>query len=120
MIEEIFTLLGMLLTVALVLVLAYVCTRYLASRRFGAPKQSGSGGHMFVMDQLILGKEQSILLVCVGTRYFLLASSASELTTLGELTQEEAALWQRAQEEQANATPSFREAFLENLSKRKK
>lgn len=120
---EIFSLLGMLLVVAAVLALAYFVTRYLGGRGMGLPSGGPRGAHMRVVDQLPLGREQRLALVRVGGRWLLLGVSPGAIQLLAELSEEEAALWQSepgpGQTDGGTPLPSFREAFLESLRRKK-
>ena len=91
--NEIGTLLGMLLAVALVLALAYGCTRLLARRGTLLPGAGGRSGRLRVLDRLPLGREQSVVVAQIGARRVLLGVTPSQITLLWELNEEEAALW---------------------------
>lgn len=121
MFEDLFTILGMLLAVIVILVLAYYCTRFISSKSVIGQRRRGSVGHMKIVDQLTIGKEQQMLLTCVGERYFLLGVSASEISLLAEITQDEAELWEKDSDgEPDKKLPTFKEAFLENLNRKRK
>lgn len=109
----------MLLCVVAVIGLAYWFTRHVA----------GSGGlsgflpmagreHLKVLAQTALGKDQSLLVVAAGERYFLLGATPSQITKLAELTAEEAAVWQ-AESGERPVPPSFKDALLSRLGKKK-
>lgn len=121
---EIFSILGMLFTVAAVLVLAYFVTRYLGGHGLRLPGGASRGGNMRLVDQLPLSREQKLALVQVGERWLLLGVSPNATNLLAELTAEEAALWQEeAQtggEGAAKPLPSFRDAFLEAVKNKGK
>lgn len=111
--DSLLSLLWMLVSVVLVLVLAWWFTRYVVGRGalgvFGAAK---NGGHMEVLAQLGLGREQRLALVRTGERYFLLGISTGNISTLAEFTPEEAALWKRQSEEPGEKqTPMFGETL---------
>lgn len=120
---ELFTLLGMLLTVALVLLLAWLVTRYLAGRGLGMRRPSGAGKRMNLLEQMPLGREQRLALVQVGERYFLLGISSAGISRLAELSGEEAARWT---EENGIGTPprppaaGFREFLQDALNRKRK
>lgn len=119
--EEIGTLLGMLLAVALVLVLAYVCTRLLAGRGALLSRSGGRSGNLRVMERLALGREQSVILVQMGARRVLLGVTPSQITLLRELSEEEAALWDEPQGPQnpPGAAIRFQDALREVLKQKK-
>ena len=89
--DSMLSLIWMLLCVVVIIVLAYLFTRYVAGRRglggFGAP---GGTGRFKALARLSLGREQSAVLVQAGERYLLLGVAPSGVTLLAELSQEEA------------------------------
>lgn len=108
------SLLWMVLSVAAIIGLAYWFTRYVAGRGgFGAfgPLKAGEG--LELLAQLPLGREQKLVLARVGERYLLLGVTASAISLLAELTEQEAALWREGAEQptEKRETPSFREAL---------
>lgn len=120
--DEIATLMGMLLAVALVLLLAYGFTRFLAGR--GTLLSHGGGsrsGNLRVLDRLPLGREQYVALVQMGERRMLLGVTPAQITLLRELNQEEAALWDEPQF--SGGTPGtamrFQDALREVLKQKK-
>ena len=107
------SLLGMLAVMLLILAGAYGATRW-AGRGFGG---AFTGGRLRVLDRARVGREQQVLVVQAGERYFLLGSSPSQVSLLAELSREEAqALCQRPEQP---APPSFREALRTVLQQRK-
>ena len=89
--DSMLSLIWMLLCVVVIIVLAYLFTRYVAGRRglggFGAP---GGTGRFKALARLSLGREQSAVLVQAGERYLLLGGAPSGVTLLAALSQEEA------------------------------
>lgn len=121
--SDIFTLLGMLLTLVAILVLAYLSTRYVAKFKLGKLAHARGGGQMRILDQLTIGQDARLLVVEVGARFLLLSHSASGISLLAELTDQEAERWLLELSQQIQAqqdAPSFRDSFLEALKQRKK
>lgn len=116
--KEILPLLGLLLMVVVVLVLAYFASRFVATRGIGQYTPGGVARRMKVIDQLMLGRDQKLVVAQVGGRHLLLGVTAAGMNLLVELTEEEAALWKK--ETTGGETPSFKEAFLSQLRERKK
>lgn len=114
--ENVFSLVGMLVAVAVVLLLAYGFTRFIAGRTFGG--MARTGGHMRILDQLLLSKDHKIALVQVGERWLLVGVAPSGITLLAELSEEERTLWLSGA--QGETTPSFGEAFSKALRDRLK
>ncbi len=88
----VFSLLGILLVLLLVLGGSYLFTRWAGmglAGRFGLP----GAGHVRVLERVTLGRDQSLLVVQAAERYFLLGSSPSGFSLLAELTAEEGELW---------------------------
>ena len=91
--KDLLSLLGMLAVVLLVLVGAYLFTHWAGKGGLLTPYMaSPGGGQLQILDRLPLGKEQWLLVVRVGSRYFLLGSAPSGVSLVAELT-EEGALW---------------------------
>lgn len=114
---EILSLLGMLVIVAGVLVMAYFFTRYVAARGMaGYPAIRGQ--KLKVLDQMSLGRDQRLLVIQAGERFFLVGAAATGFTMLAELTGQEAEQW-TDKGESGEPLPSFKEAFLAQLKKKK-
>lgn len=110
--------LGMLISVIVIIGAAYWFTRYVAgSGRLGGFQAAGGEG-LKVLAQASLGKDQRLVVACAGERYFLLGVTQAQISMLAELTAEEASAWRR-EEDAKDAPPSFREAFLKQLGKKK-
>ena len=104
------SLLWVVICVALILVLAYLFTRYVAAR--GLPNGFGGRGAeaLRVLSRLPVGRDGTLAVVQAGERYFLLGITPSAISNLAEFTKEEAEAWSAKQEEQP-APPSFKEAL---------
>lgn len=109
--------LWMLLCIALIIGAAYWFTKHVVGRGGLGVLGRGSGRQMELLDQLPVGREQRLVMVRAGERFFLLGITAGEISALAEFTAEEAALWQQEQAEQPPA-PSFREALQITLKNR--
>ena len=91
--------------VVVIIALAYWATRAIAAR----------GGK--VLSRLALGRDQQLLLVQAGERYFLLGVTASAVSNLAEFTPEQAQAWP---EQNRPAPPSFRHALGEALRQKRR
>jgi len=85
MIKGIFTAVFTLIVVVLILYLTYVVTKYIG-RGVGVKARSGC---MQLKDQIFLGKDRSAAIVQIGTRYFLLGLTGTQVTILSELKEED-------------------------------
>lgn len=113
------SLLWVVACVVLIVGLAYWFTRYVAARGFpGSGLGVRGADRLKVLAQLNLGKDETLLLVQAGERYFLLGATPAGITNLAEFTEEEAARWSAEQEEQA-PPPSFREALRTVIQQKK-
>ncbi|MEY8387117.1 flagellar biosynthetic protein FliO [Oscillospiraceae bacterium 38-13] len=102
------SLLWLILCVVMIAGLAYWYTRFVAGRTgLGVP---AAGRQMEVLDQLPLGRDQSVILARAGERYLLLGATPAGISLLAELTPEEAATWK--QPRTAGEKMGFKEAFL--------
>ena len=118
--QEVFSLLGILLVLVLVLAGSYLFTRW-AGKGLGGRLGAFSGnGRMRVLERLAVGRDQSLLVVQIASRYFVVGSSPSGFSLLAELTQEEGALWETPppSDGEAKATPDFR-SLLRQLREKK-
>jgi flagellar protein FliO/FliZ len=103
-----------LVCVVVILGLAWWVTKYVVAGGKSGCRRTGKGTeHLTVLSRLTLGKEQQLVMVRAGDRYFLIGVTAGQMTTLAEFTQQEAESWRSQQTEQTgNQTPpSFGEAL---------
>lgn len=119
--EALWPLLRTLLFVVLILCLAYLFTKYVVgSGKLGGLAAGKRMGNLQVLAQLALGKDQRLLLVKAGERYFLLGVTPSGISNLAEFTQEEAASWTETTDQpDGSQTSSFREALQTVLKQRR-
>ena len=108
--ESLLSLVWMLVCVVVIIVLAYLFTKYVAGRGIGTVNLSGSQDRFKVLSRLSLGRDQSAVLVKAGEKYLLLGVAPSGITLLAELTAEEAASWEPPPAGQEGT--GFKEAFL--------
>lgn len=108
-----FSLLWMIVSVVVIIALAYWFTKYVAGRGgLGAFGPLKAGGGLEVLAQLPLGRDQKLIVAQAGERFFLLGVTASDISMLAEFTAEEAALWRKSAEtENKSETASFRQAL---------
>ena len=120
-VEEILSVLWVLVCTVAVLALCYYVTRRLT--RLPALSRYAGGilreGRLEVLARVPLGKDQSLVVAAVGQRCFLLGCAAGSISLLTELTEEEAAAW-TARREEKNSTEqrSFRDAMSELLKQK--
>ena len=124
--QNVWSAVGMLAVAIAILFLAYLATRWLGLRQSpgggsGRLRVNGNGP-LRVLWQMNLGRSERIVLVQLGGeekrgKYLLLGVTAYSITTLKELTGEEAAGW--FSEEDRVSVPGFAEILKENLWKRK-
>lgn len=113
------SLVGMLLTVAAVLALAYWVTKLIARKGLpGWASGMAGGDRLQVLWQVSLGKSERLVLVRLDKRCLLLGVTSGGISVLTELTEEEAAQWPREREEIARQ-PNFLDILRENLPKKK-
>ncbi len=116
--DNILSLLWLLVCVLAIVVLAYLFTKYVAGRN-GSFFGTGGGTAQFkVLARLPLSRDQSLVLVQAGERYLLLGTGPSGVTLTAELTPEEAkALCQPPSDQPP--PPSFAEALRTVLKQKK-
>lgn len=114
-----FSLLWVILSVVVIIALAYWFTKYVVGRgAFNGLGMSGGGERFRVMARLNLGRDQMVLLVQAGERFFLLGVTAGAISNLAEYTREEAEAWTTAPEQPA--PPSFGEALRTVLQQKRR
>lgn len=119
-VEEILSVLWVLVCTVAVLALCYYVTRRLtrlpALSRYagGIPRE----GRLEVLARVPLGKDQSLVVAAVGKRCFLLGCAAGSISLLTELTEEEAAAWMTRREENSTEQRPFRDAMSELLKQK--
>lgn len=115
MAKGIFTAIGTLAVVVLILYLAYVVTKYIG-RGVGAGARSGC---MRVRDQIPLGRDRAAAIVQIGTRFFLVGITGSQISMLAELEEDELIPFQDTNTIQGKPYPDFRE-MIDKLGRGKK
>ena len=116
--DSVLTLMWLLVCVLVIVVMAYLFTKYVAGRGSGMLGMSGGNERFKVLARLSLGREQSVALVRAGDRYLLLGVAPSGVSLVTELTKEEAeALY--APPAGQPAPPSFSEALRTVLKQKK-
>lgn len=119
--QGVLSLLGMLATVAIVLVLAYLCTRLIARQGLpGLPRANGQAAeNMALLWQHGVGKGERLVLVRVHSRCLLLGVTANQIQVLTELTEEEAKAWLAKDPPTGPTGPGFAEILRASFPKKK-
>ena len=118
MLDNILSLLWVLVCVLVIIALAYLFTKYVAGKGAGFLGPGGGSDRFKVLARLSVGREQSLVLVRAGGRYFLLGITPSSVSLLAELGEEEAKALYVPQSDQP-APPSFGEALRTVLKQKK-
>ena len=115
----IWSVIGMLVSAVLILFLAYFATRWIAERglRVQGRTAEGGGGRLTVLSRLAVGQRESLLVVALGDKCYLLGVTEHSITLLRELDEEASAVWLR--EAEPSAPPSFLEVLRESRNKGK-
>lgn len=118
---NVLSLLGMLLTVVLVLALAYWCTRLIGRRGLPGFARGLGADNLQILWQQSLGKAERLVLLRIDKRCLLLGVTGGGISVLAELTQEEAKLWLQSNESKGSLpqAPSFLDILRDNLPKKK-
>lgn len=107
----------LLICVILIMGLAYLFTRYVVGR--GIPGAFGGArrGMMDILAQMPLGKDRQVILIQVGERFFLLGSTATQITTLAEISPEEIEAWREKERQmgEEGRPKSFAQSLQEVL-----
>ena len=113
---NILTLVGLILTVGKILVLAYVCSKYIGRSMVGY----SSSPNMKVVDRIALGQDKSLVIAKVGAKYFLLGVSSASINMLKEISPEELGTLAQTENKEAVGVPQFKSVFSDLLSKMKR
>ncbi len=107
------SLIGMLFCTGAILFLAYWATKKIGMGGIGG---FTTGTQMRVYDRMSIGQNQALLIVQIGERWFVLATSRDSVSVVAELNTEEAQLWQKQTPSQGAGLQSA--AFLETLTRK--
>ncbi len=118
--NELLSLLWVVVCVVLVIGLAYWFTKHVVGkgglRGFSGGQKTGA---LQVLARTAVGKDQQLLLVRAGERYFLLGAASGGISLVAEFTEEEALKWKNPPaQENGGQPPSFTEA-LQTVIKQK-
>lgn len=114
------SLLWLIICVILILGLAYFFTKYVVGRGIPMSRYGVPGGMLNAVARMHLGRDQQIVLIRAGERYFLIGSTATQITTLAELSAEEVGAWceKDRQMGEVEQHPSFAQSLREVLKQR--
>ena len=76
---------GLIILFVIIIVACYYVTRFVGSKSMGTIRES----NIKLIDTYRINQNQCLLIVCVGKRYFLLASNKDAVTLLSELKEDE-------------------------------
>ncbi len=119
MIEDLFSLFSVIIIIVVVMALAYLFTRYVVGRL----PQSGLIGtagtkprkkRITVLEQVVIGKEQRLVLVKMDDTAFFLAVSSTGVSTLKEIGSEQLKQWQHEDEALLSELPPDFQTSLRN------
>lgn len=117
MIREILGLLWTVLMIIVVLVLAYLFTRYVVGRTtYGPVRQIGR--RIIVLEKVMIGKDQKLLLVKLGDAYYFLGAGQDSITCLREVPEDEVAQW-KLEDKETPPKMGFQEALHQVIEQRK-
>lgn len=120
MLDELASLIWSILLIIVILVLAYLFTRFVAGRSGGGILRY-RGRRITVLEKVTVGKDQKILLVKMGEHYYFLGCAQGGISCLEQVSQEESDRWnQESEAQKANAQEmSFREALKKVMDSRR-
>ena len=108
--EKVFTALGILLILIVILYLSYVCTKFVGKRVRGTGL-SGSARNIRVLEQRMFNQEASVALLQVSERIFLVGITPHNISLLTELD-DETLLQEASLPEEDNYAPPFKDLLL--------
>lgn len=101
--SNIASLIGILAVCIVVIAASYFFTRFVGGRQLSQQKNS----NFKTLDTLQLGQNKYIMLLQVGTRYFVIAVCKENVTMLSELSKEDITVWRESGQNAA----SFKSIF---------
>ncbi len=113
---DILTLAGLILTVGVILILAYICSKYIGRSMVGYK----SSHNMKVVDSMALGPDKSLIIAKVLDKYFLLGVSSGSISMLKEMPIEELGALAQNENKDNLGIPQFKSVFSDILSKMKR
>ena len=114
--EDILALVWSIAVVCAVLALAYLFTRYVVGRAAGQIK----GRKICPIEQIVVGRDQKLMLVQVEDRVYLLGIATGGITVVDVLPDETVEMWKQEKKvEGTNNTMGFPDALRKLLEQRK-
>ena len=107
---KIFTALGILLVLVVILYLSYICTKYVGQRVRGSGF-GGSSRNIRVLEQRAFNQESSVALLQVSERIFLVGVTSHEVSLLTEID-DDSLLQDLSLSEEESPVPSFKDLLL--------
>ncbi len=86
MFEAIYSVLSTIFMLVVILALAYICTKYIATAGRGIT----TGGNIKIIEQVGLGNQKSLAIVKVGKEYMLIGTTATQISLIKELSEDSA------------------------------
>lgn len=106
--KSFFTLMGALLAVAAVVYLSYLFSKYVSTNAL----KPASSKYMKMIDRIVIGQDRMLLIVMIGTSYYLVASGAQTIELLKELDPQEVDL---LAQQNATVDSNFLKSFQNTL-----
>ncbi|MEA4934022.1 MAG: flagellar biosynthetic protein FliO [Lawsonibacter sp.] len=117
--KDVWSLIGVLLSILLILLLAYLFTKYVVGRStLGISAVKKPSGELCVLSQLSVGRGEQLVLVKLHARCLLLAVTSTEISVLTELSQEEAEPWLCSSDSAAQSL-HFLDILRDSIAKKK-
>ena len=115
-----FLLIWALVCIVVVLAMSYWVTRVVAGSGFGGFRKGTNGrtgGQIEVITQELLGKDQRLMIVRVGEKYYLIGVTSNAISMLSEIPWDETMTVSQPAEA-GHTPPSFGEAFTSVLKQK--
>ena len=115
-----FLILWAIVCIVVVLGMSYWVTRFVAGRGIlGNGTGRMGNGQLKIVEQLMLGRDQRIVVVEVGEKHYLLGITANNISLLSEITWSPETGLDESIAQAAKERPTFREAFFDVLKQKK-
>lgn len=114
-------LLWYVISVVVILGLAYWVTRRIGQQGgLGPQRRTGKELRLTILAQAALGKDQRLVVVRAGSRYFLLGTAPGGVTNLAELSEDDISAWQESCGSAQSAQSSGFSEVMRGLAKNRK
>ncbi len=105
--ESLFSLTSTFLIIIAVLALAYLFTKHVAGRLYTGGANNFRSKRMQVLEQLVIGKDQKLLIVQMGSELYFIGAAQGNITCIEHISQENAQKWKDEDAQKLEQNPEL-------------